>query len=377
MIEISGKRVLLVGGAGFIGHHLAMNLRDQGADVAILDSLQVNNLLSFMSTADEGAPSTELYLTILGERLTCLRTPGIRLWVQDARDYYATCRVFDEFKPQIVIQLAAVAHANRSNKDPYSTFDHSLRTLENALDASRGKVDHFIYFSSSMVYGNFKDGVVTEESPCEPIGIYGALKFAGEKMVIAYNQVFDLPYTIVRPSALYGERCVSRRVGQIFIENAMQGLEVSVNGDGSDALDFTYIDDLAYGISCIIKSERSRGQVFNLTYGESRTMKEMADILRSQFSNVNIRYLPKDKFMPTRGTLCVDKARDMIGYHPQFPLDRGFVRYVDWYRRLLGAASTVKQETQIIVSDEFTNEVGVGGGMDGIAVSPGPAARIL
>ena len=69
-----------------------------------------------------------------------------------------------------------------------------------------------------MVYGNFKKTKVTEDEYCEPIGIYGALKFSGEKLIKAYNQVFDLPYTIVRPSALYGERCISRRVGQIFIE---------------------------------------------------------------------------------------------------------------------------------------------------------------
>jgi len=64
---------------------------------------------------------------------------------------------------------------------------------------------------------------VDEEHPLNPIGIYGALKVAGEKMVIAYQQVFNLPYTIIRPSALYGPRCVSRRVGQIFIESAMKG----------------------------------------------------------------------------------------------------------------------------------------------------------
>ena len=113
--------------------------------------------------------------------------------------------------------MAAVSHANRSNKDPHSTFDHSLRTLENALDNSKNKIDHFIYFSSSMVYGNFKSGQVDEETICNPLGIYGALKYSGEKMVIAYNQVFGLPYTIIRPSALYGERCISRRVGRYLL----------------------------------------------------------------------------------------------------------------------------------------------------------------
>ena len=69
-----------------------------------------------------------------------------------------------------------------------------------------------------MVYGNFKSDKVDENTVCEPLGIYGALKYSGELMVKAYNQTFDLPYTIIRPSALYGERCISRRVGQILLK---------------------------------------------------------------------------------------------------------------------------------------------------------------
>src|SRR5262249_4506649 len=150
----------------------------------------------------------------------------------DARDYHALSRIISAAKPDCIVQLAAVAHANRSNKDPFSTFDHSLRTLENALDVARSLPGvHFIYFSSSMVYGNFHTDAVEEDHPLHPIGIYGALKVAGEKMVIAYNQVFDTQYTIVRPSALYGERCVSRRVGQIFVENALRGEKLRMDGD--------------------------------------------------------------------------------------------------------------------------------------------------
>ena len=100
-----------------------------------------------------------------------------------------------------------------------------------------------------MVYGHFKEEFVNEESICEPIGIYGALKFGGEKLVIAYNQVFDLPYTIIRPSALYGERCVSCRVGQIFIENALTTGEIMISGDGADSLDFTYIGDEQFSMT--------------------------------------------------------------------------------------------------------------------------------
>ena len=160
--------------------------------------------------------------------------------------------IHKEIKPDVIVHLAAVSHAGRSNKDPHSTFDHSLRTLENALDCARDEVEQFIYLSSSMAYGNFLDEKVTEDHPLDPIGIYGALKVAGEKMVIAYQQVFDIPYTILRPSALYGPRCVSRRVGQIFIESALNKSKLRVDGDGSDRLDFTYIEDLVRGIATTI-----------------------------------------------------------------------------------------------------------------------------
>lgn len=333
MASIVGKRVALMGGAGFIGHNLALQLVRAGAHVFVVDSLQVNNLLSFVSgPGAEAIPSRDLYINIINERLELLRQAMIPLHVQDVRDYHATSRILTEIKPDVIVHLAAVAHANKSNKDPFSTFDHSLRTLENTLDWARHAGVHFVYFSSSMVYGNFKDGYVTEESVCEPLGIYGALKYAGEKMVISYNQVFKLPYTIVRPSALYGERCVSRRVGQVFIENALEGLEVAVAGDGSDRLDFTYIGDLCNGIQLVLENPAALGQTFNLTYGESRSIAEMAQLIKDHFPEVSVKYLAKDELMPSRGTLSVEKARKLLGYNPQFPLERGFVDYINWYK---------------------------------------------
>jgi nucleoside-diphosphate-sugar epimerase len=334
MIPIRDRRIVLLGGAGFIGHNLALRLKKLGAEVSIIDGLQVNNLLAFTSS-ENSVQHREFFLGILNQRLELLRKGKVPMYIQDVRDYHALSKLMDKIAPQVVVHLAAVAHANKSNKDPYSTFDHSFRTLENALDCSRGQVEHFVYFSSSMIYGNFKGGMVTEETPCEPLGIYGALKFGGEKLVIAYNQVFDLPYTIIRPSALYGERCVSRRVGQIFIENALQGTEITITGDGSDRLDFTYIGDMLNGMVKVIENENSKNQIFNLTYGGSRSLADMADIIKEQFPQVKIKYILKDKLTPDRGTLSVEKAKKLIGYEPDWPLERGFIRYIDWYKRLL------------------------------------------
>lgn len=335
MSQLQNKRVLLIGGAGFIGHNLALHLKDHGADVSIIDGLNVNNLMYVHST-DIDMPNREMYIGFINERLNLLRHASIPLHVVDARNYFKISKVISTYKPTHIVLLAAVAHANRSNKDPYETFDHSLRTLENALDAIKAEkyLERFIYFSSSMIYGNFNDQAVTEDSPCNPLGVYGNLKFSGERMVLSYHQAFEVPYTIVRPSALYGERCISRRVGQVFIESAIMGQSINIQGDGSDRLDFTYIGDLVAGVRNIIESPKSLNETFNITYGQGRSIAEMAEIIKENFPEIKINYKPKDKLMPDRGTLSVAKAADLIGYNPQYPLEKGYVNYINWYKSM-------------------------------------------
>jgi nucleoside-diphosphate-sugar epimerase len=333
---LQGRRVTLIGGAGFIGHHLALALAKHGSAVSIVDSMQHNNLLAFTSKMPE-LPRQDLYLRIIQERIELLNQAQIRIVPIDARDYHGLSRVLTELNPQVIIQLAAIAHAGRSNKDPYSTFDNSLVTLENALDFARGMaVEQFVFFSSSMVYGNFLTETVDEEHPLNPIGIYGALKVAGEKLVIAYNQVFKLPYTIIRPSALYGPRCVSRRVGQIFIESALEGARLRVDGDGSERLDFTYIDDLVEGVLLVLQQPEAHNQIFNLTYGRSRSIAELLAVVKQFFPEARVEHVQRDHLMPLRGTLSVHKAQELLGYAPQYPIEVGMAKYIEWYRRLAG-----------------------------------------
>ena len=327
------KKIVIIGGAGFIGHNLGIYLKKLGAEVTLVDSLAVNNINSVIDNKDN-LPNPDLALNFLYERLKLIKKENIKLLIQDARDYHALSKILDNIKPQVVIHLAAVSHSNRSNKDPYSTFDHSFRTLENALDCSKNKVEQFIYFSSSMVYGNFNEKNVDEETNCNPLGIYGALKFSGEKLVIGYNQVFDLPYTIIRPSALYGERCISRRVGQIFIENAIQNKPIVTDGDGSDKLDFTYINDLIDGVAKAIESKNSKNQIFNLTHGHGRTIKRLIEILKESFPNIKIENKERDKLTPERGTLSIEKAKKLLNYKPSWKLEDGYREYINWYKKV-------------------------------------------
>jgi nucleoside-diphosphate-sugar epimerase len=339
MIPTGGRRIVLIGGAGFIGHNLAIELRRRGADVSVIDALKTNNLLSFAAPEDE--PETRrLYLRVIRQRLELLRTFDIPLYTQDARDEQGFARCVRGLRPEVVIHLAGVSHARRSNERPHEAFAHTLQTVENALEYTRDTVEHFVYFSSSMVYGDFRAGIVDEETPCDPIGVYGALKLGGEKLVVAHHQVFDMPYTIIRPSALYGQRCVSRRVIQVFLENAMRGRDLVVSGDGTARLDFTYIDDLVQGVVRTIECEAGRNQVFNLTYGRARSVADVINQIAGAFPGLRVHYLPRNELMPQRGTLSTDKARRLLGYEPQFPLERGLPAYLAWYRDLESAPST-------------------------------------
>ena len=318
-----------MGGCGFIGHNLALYLSKLGHEPVIVDSLSINNIYSQDNTE---VVNQKLYGSILKSRVELLKKNNIDLIIQDARNYHSISALYTQINPDIIIHLAAVSHANRSNKDPHTTFDHSLRTLENTLDFAKNKKTHTIYISSSMVYGNFETKEVDEETACKPIGIYGTLKYAGELIVKSYNQVFDLPYTIIRPSALYGERCVSRRVGQIFIENAIQNFEININGDGNDKLDFTYIEDLVRGISYCCDNEKSKNETFNITAGNARKINDLIDILKNEFKNIKINYKEREKFMPERGTLRTDKAKRLLNFKANHSIESGYQEYINWYK---------------------------------------------
>lgn len=328
---LKNKKVAIIGGSGFIGHNLAIQLAKLGSKPHVVDSLQVNNL-GYYTSGYINNPNSERYIGFLNERLDLLRDSKVPISIIDARDYNLLSRIIDQINPDVVVHLAAVSHANRSNKDPFSTFDHSLRTIENVLDIIKDKNVHLIYFSSSMVYGNFDGEAVTEDRVCNPLGIYGALKYAAEKIIIGYNQVFKTKFTIIRPSALYGERCVSRRVGQAFIENAMLGNDLTVNGDGDDSLDFTYIEDLVQGVILSIVNKNSIGEIFNITYGSARKINQLAQIVLDNFEGVKLKYNPRDVLMPERGTLSINKAKELIGYNPINPIEKGFLNYIKWYK---------------------------------------------
>lgn len=337
--DVSKERVLITGGCGFVGHHLGPALKEGQAEVLIADNLGHNNLTYFWS--DQPRLPTfkkEVYLKFLSSRLEIIHQAGCKFENVDSRNFSQLEELFKKFNPTKVIHLAAIASAKASDETPDVAYDNSLNTLENALECTRlrpREISQFIYLSSSMVYGDFPPEGASEDNPLKPKGIYGSLKLAAEHLLIAYNQTYGIPYTIVRPSALYGPRCVSRRVTSVFIENLLEGIPLHVEGDGEEKLDFTYIKDLVQGLLRIIIRPEGKNEIFNITYGQHRSIKDLIEILKKYFPDIKVVNLERDQSKPHRGTLKIDKARKLLDYKPAYPLERGLPEYIEWYKEAL------------------------------------------
>ena len=325
------KNILIVGGAGFIGHNLCLSLIEDKYKVNIIDSLTVNNLRNIKKS--KFYPNPKLYKSIVNERFKLLKKKGIKIKILNAMNTDQLDNHFKKIKPNVVIHLAAVSHANKSNQDPNLAYENSLTTLKNSLISSvKNNVEHFIFLSSSMVYGNFKKNSVNENTICNPVGIYGNLKFAAEFIIKSFKQTYNLDYTILRPSALYGDRCISRRVGQIFIENALTKKPLIINGSLNEKLDFTHIDDLILGIKLSIKNKKARSETFNITYGQGRKIGSLIKILKEFFPDLKINLKKRDKLVPVRGTLSTKKAKKLLNYKSKLPLEIGYKKYINWYK---------------------------------------------
>ncbi len=334
--NLTGERVALVGGAGFIGHNLAVGLRHYGVDTLVVDNLMQNNLVDNVSTIEIDPFRRELNHGFLRQRFDMMREAGVTLRNADARSMTDLAEVLSKFEPTKIVHLSAISSALDARKVPGLCFDLQLITLRNVLEYTRlfpKDVNQVMFISSSTVYGDFETPTVDENVRPKPYGIYANAKYMGERLVRTYNDQYGLGVTIVRPSALYGERCISRRVSQAFIENALMGKPLLLEGGGDGRLDFTYIDDLVDGMIRAMAAHQGPGSTntFNLTFGNARTILELANVVKSVVPNAILEDRPRDQIKPVRGTLSTQRAEEVLGFKAQWPLETGYKRYCEWY----------------------------------------------
>ena len=238
--RMAGERVSLVGGAGFIGHNLALALRQIGVEVQIVDNLMQNNMLANVSDMDIDDFRRQLNHNFLVQRFEMMRNAGVVLDNADARSMTDLAETLKRFQPTKIVHLSAISSAVDAKKVPGHCFDLQLVTLRNVLEFTRlfpNEVNEVVFMSSSTVYGDFETETVDENVRPRPYGIYANAKFMGERLIRTYHDQYGLGITIIRPSALYGERCISRRVSQVFIENALMGKPLLLEGGGDGRLE--------------------------------------------------------------------------------------------------------------------------------------------
>lgn len=329
-IDVKSKRVLLIGGFGFIGHNLALELCARGADVTVADGFRINSLLNLAMAPNE-TQDMDIYQDFLDERLALLRDAGVKLIISDAANQYEIAKVLDQGFDTVYL-LAAVSHASRSNSEPVLAINNGLVPFANVvMELATRPETRLVYLSSSTVYGNFTKEAVDETDICNPFGMYAILKHAGECILRQTAEHSELNFSVVRPSALYGERCISRRVSQIFLENAFAGRELVFMGDQDEKLDFTYIKDLVQGLILTGFHPKAKGEVFNITFGNAQRVLEIPNILKEFFPDIKLTIKERNQATPLRGTLLNNKARDLIGFNPGWALNRGYVSYINWY----------------------------------------------
>jgi nucleoside-diphosphate-sugar epimerase len=311
-------KYLITGGSGFIGHNVVRILENQGHECHVIDT----------ETDYEFIPRAELNYLIDSRR----KKFKAKVKKIDIRDSEFIATILRTYKIDTVIHLASFPRQKVVEQNPLLASDVMSNGLISLLETSRKNgVKKFVYISSSMVYGDFTADVL-EAHACRPQGQYGIMKLMGEKLVEDYHRLGAFDYTIIRPSAVYGEWDVEDRVVSKFMTKAMRGETLKVNGP-DEVLDFTYVEDTAQGIVLAATKESANGNIYNITRSEQRqwNLKDAAELAIKIAGQGSLEVAPRDLSFPKRGRLDISRAVRELGYTPQVNVEEGFQRYYDWY----------------------------------------------
>ena len=308
--------ILLTGGLGFIGHNVAHQLELLGHNISIIDRQK------YFTTIPE---DVQEYL--FTERAKRLKTANIQ-----QGELFQTSLLNWELERQsieTVIHLASLPNQKTVAAHPSGASITMNEGLISTLEACvKNKVKKFVYISSSMVYGDFADGV-RETQECQPYGLYAILKYAGELIVKDYAERTGIQYVIVRPSAVYGELDTPDRVVSKFFTAAMRNETITVNG-ADEYLDFTYVEDTARGIVKAALASTANNNTYNITRGQAHSLLEAAELVQSIVGGGTIEVVDRNNSFPRRGALNIEAAQRDFYYTPLINIEEGFRSYYAW-----------------------------------------------
>lgn len=307
-----GDSILITGGAGFLGAHLARALARRGDRVVAYD-----NFLS-------GVP----------ESLKDLHD-NVKLVHGDILDVTYLIRTMIAEKVNKIIHTAALVSFAPSIEKPAFTAKINIEGTVNVLEASRILgVERVLDISSEEVYGTFQYEPADEDHPLSPTMPYAITKVTAENYEKFFHKFFGLDIIIIRTSWVYGVGLPRPRPPKIFIENSLKGIPTTLECGADHRIDHTYIDDFVQGTLLAFDVKTPQHRVFNIASGESHTYREMIRMIQKIIPGSNITVGPglikqAENFdAPQKGALDIKRANEELGYQPKFGLFEGLKQYV-------------------------------------------------
>jgi len=310
-------RILLTGGAGFIGSHLAERMLASRHEVWVVDN--------FDPYYDPKIKRRNLK--------KALASRNFRLLEGDIRNRLFLEKLFRKAKFDKVIHLAAKAGVRSSLKDPISYSEVNINGTLNLLEVCRKYgVMNFIFGSSSSVYGNCRIPYRESENQLNPLSPYGTTKLGGEQICYIYHRLYGMNMAVLRFFTVYGPRQRPDMAIHKFTKLILSRKPIQIYGKGGSQRDYTYIDDIISGIMAVTK-KRFSYEIINL--GNSRKVKllDLILILEAKLQKkAKLRFLPQEKAEPKVTWASISKASRLLNYKPVTSIEEGIDSFLHWYK---------------------------------------------
>jgi UDP-glucose 4-epimerase len=316
---LRGRRVLVTGGAGFIGSNLARLLTGSGAEPVLVDSLvptHGGNLANLEGLED------------------------VRVELFDVRDTERLAPLVRE--AELLFNLVGQTSHLDSMRDPLQDLEHNCATQLAVLETCRRENANLrvVFAGTRQVYGRPAELPVSETHPIAPVDVNGIHKLAGEWYHLLYGQVYGLRVSVLRLTNTYGPRMRVRDSRQTFlgtwIRQLLSGEELQIFGDGTQRRDFTYVDDAVEALCLAALRDEADGEVFNVGGLGHLSLNELAKLLVRLAGSGSYTLVP---FPPERRAIDIgdyfsddSKLRGQLGWQPRVHLEEGLVRTLDYYR---------------------------------------------
>lgn len=321
--HVGYKKVLVTGGAGFIGSNVAEYLLERGDDVVIVD--EVNDY--YDPTIKEGN------LELLQKKMEG-QEHRLSIYRGDICDEEFMLDVFEKERPEWVCHMAARAGVRPSIQDPYIYIHSNIRGTTNLMELShKYGVKNFVFASSSSVYGGSTSTYFSEDENVDnPVSPYAASKKACELLSYTYHHLYNLNVSALRFFTVYGPRGRPDMAPFKFIDRVSRGLELQQFGDGSSSRDYTYIADIVDGIVRAIDRPHPY-EVFNLGKGNGTSLKEFIGLVQKHVGKkANIKLMPDQPGDVPYTCADVSKAYRLLGYRAKVSFEEGIKRTAAWYK---------------------------------------------